>query len=698
MFEVEEDEGQEDDLDADDEFQYIRLSTVRKYIINYLFEDRSMYIETDYCIYELHEPSKKYRREYRPFYKLHRIMQLIISSAYDDPEQQFADFVKHVISLEVLDQPIVERDLWDAVPRLRRVLETIEYGDRVRGSQIVLFLLSRDAPKVPKMFDISELTRRKAPPIPEIEYKGNPDLAVLRPENQVPTHVTPRIAQLATGLFKERLRVVGRRPQPERSLPHPELTERVKGFLMRVNMRRRIEFRPQQRLRPRSRYLKYLTIDGVDYAVGETVVFVAGNDGRSVPPALPHPDDVLPTDTLADYFWFARIVYIDGEDETVHVQWFDHSSKTCMEQLGQPQELFLTNRCDTVPMKIIIGRVATHYIAPGQSLADLKPHDFFYRYEWDDFLGTFKGASMEKLTSAQADPPPECCYVCDIMEQYNYDLHAHPLRHGVAWHARKYHIDDFVLIKAEEGPCHIGHISDIKLSPHSADDDDNKIVVTMLGRVDKLGCRPDTVLKDEVFTWHPRWRDETQYISFQRHLFYTDTQVVVVISDLVGICYVVVSSSLPEIEEWKAISPLHFYIKYRFPSLNVTSWNQRTEMQPQELDICRRCLKPNLDNFRDLRRFLDVVPPLRVFDPFAGVGSFSLAMEDSRCFKLTHAIEISPSAAQTLRYVCTPPVVRILHECFPGEMPHRELRFITSAVTGCFVKPSYYMRTSGRTN
>ena len=41
---------------------------------------------------------------------------------------------------------------------------------------------------------------------------GNIDLAVLRPENQRPTHVTPRIAALASGLFPEQLVILGRRP------------------------------------------------------------------------------------------------------------------------------------------------------------------------------------------------------------------------------------------------------------------------------------------------------------------------------------------------------------------------------------------------------------------------------------------------------------------------------------------------------
>lgn len=51
-----------------------------------------------------------------------------------------------------------------------------------------------------------------------------------------------------------------------------------------------------------------------------------------------------------------------------------------MSELGDPQELFIINRCDTVEMSRIIGIVQAYYIAPGQTLAHVRPHDFFYRY------------------------------------------------------------------------------------------------------------------------------------------------------------------------------------------------------------------------------------------------------------------------------------------------------------------------------
>lgn len=63
---------------------------------------------------------------------------------------------------------------------------------------------------------------------------GNIDLAVLRPENQHPTHVTPRIAALATGLFREQLVVLGRRLPPPRSRmgTRANISKRERGSLM----------------------------------------------------------------------------------------------------------------------------------------------------------------------------------------------------------------------------------------------------------------------------------------------------------------------------------------------------------------------------------------------------------------------------------------------------------------------------------
>ena len=129
-----------------------------------------------------------------------------------------------------------------------------------------------------------------------------------------------------------------------------------------------------------------------------------------------------------------------------------------------------------------------------------------------------------------------------------------------------------------------------------------------------------------------------------------------VLDDLIGVCYVVVKEDIPNPPDvWLAMSHRHFYVKYRFPSLIVKpepeSWASKRRMRWGDIAICPTCMKQEIKKFNGMKEFSEKKAPLRVFDPFGGTGAFGLAMEEVGCFKLTHAVEISPSAATTLRYV-----------------------------------------------
>ena len=102
------------------------------------------------------------------------------------------------------------------------------------------------------------------------------------------------------------------------------------------------------------------------------------NDAKKghVPVSLPEtPESALPDTRLADYFWyvfsvilsvvymtmesrFGCIVYINGEDECIHVQWFDHASNTFLDDIADPCELFFTPLCDTLPLITLCGTVS----------------------------------------------------------------------------------------------------------------------------------------------------------------------------------------------------------------------------------------------------------------------------------------------------------------------------------------------------
>ena len=70
--------------------------------------------------------------------------------------------------------------------------------------------------------------------------------------------------------------------------------------------------------------------------------------------------------------------------------------------------------------------------------------------------------------------------------------------------------------------------------------------------------------------------------------------------------------------------------------------------------MCTPCCKERLKGRKSLYEFLvqserQLLPTL---DLFGGVGAFSRGLsEGSGCLKVTHAVEISPSAAKTFKYV-----------------------------------------------
>ena len=117
------------------------------------------------------------------------------------------------------------------------------------------------------------------------------------------------------------------------------------------------------------------------------------------------------------------------------------------------------------------------------------------RYLWDDYEGTFTNVDVDALAVSARDPPPDNCPACEIAKRFDEGLEATKIHLGVRWHGVEYHLDDCVFIKAEEGPCLIGQI--IKFD-HGDGHHDVKVDVRLFGRIDKVGSRPNTTLKDEV--------------------------------------------------------------------------------------------------------------------------------------------------------------------------------------------------------
>lgn len=110
---------------------------------------------------------------------------------------------------------------------------------------------------------------------------------------------------------------------------------------------------------------------------------------------------------------------------------------------------------------------------------------------------TFRDIDEERV-NLLSEEPPHNCPVCALDEERSLEMEARVIEsgNGVAWRGTNYHRHDFVMIKADRGPCLLGQISDIKQPKHRRDLP--FLLVKPLGRTSALRCRPTHAAKDEV--------------------------------------------------------------------------------------------------------------------------------------------------------------------------------------------------------
>lgn len=301
------------------------------------------------------------------------------------------------------------------------MLADLPNGRQLAGRSLLKELLNGYIPPLPRQ---NITTRPISHPGRRSFWTNNVDIAVLRQENQNQTHVTPFIGQLAYNLFPERLEVVGPPPRPtDKELQRRQRMQR-RTRLLRLLMasgrvgQKKIIYPIRERLR--QQYWKCVYIDDVKYSVrlfklldmliqistlpiwrrclkiGDVILIPIGPyAGREIP-AWPENLEELPeSKTLPDFFWwvlfhvawfrysmpprFAKIIYIDSQvKDALHVQWFEHSSLTILEDLASPQELFLSESCSDLSCNLVSGKAVVHRCRPGDETSKLGPLDFFY--------------------------------------------------------------------------------------------------------------------------------------------------------------------------------------------------------------------------------------------------------------------------------------------------------------------------------
>ena len=118
-------------------------------------------------------------------------------------------------------------------------------------------------------------------------------------------------------------------------------------------------------------------------------------------------------------------------------------------------------------------------------------------------------------------------------------------------------------------------------------------------------------------------------------------------------CYVLHRDLIFDLDLWAELGAEYFYYRYRFSQRSPASWNERKLLSEDAGVGCKICAYSLQEHIAEALTFAEEVHSrkLRAFDIFAGAGAMSLGMESATGgMKTTHAVEISPSAAQTFRY------------------------------------------------
>lgn len=205
------------------------------------------------------------------------------------------------------------------------------------------------------------------------------------------------------------------------------------------------------------------------------------------------------------------------------MQWYEHASKTYLKEISDPQELFLCPLCGTIDLLKgqVLGKVKVQPFRPDRTrgVSTLMATEFFSEYvpssrpsrsfshsrlfSSDTIIATpprfiynqADGSFTDiETTPVDALPPGDNCSICSLGAQYSQELNPNVGNKSISHLGTTYHVDDYALLHADNGPAMIGRI----LAIHNKKDGPT-LSVQLLGRM--VDVDPDS-FTDEV-SKHP---------------------------------------------------------------------------------------------------------------------------------------------------------------------------------------------------
>ncbi|KAF7307248.1 Mitogen-activated protein kinase [Mycena indigotica] len=620
---VDEDVGQ-DDHDQDPGF--ITLHDISLCAVDYADANAPIFIETKLAYYELRDPLTQYGDLWANYFMAPRRMACSLLAQAADPRST------------VLRGTHQEQQT--AIPYILEALEDVAFA-HLKQTPLLRQLLGGH------MNDRVFRPRGSRPQTRSMV--GNPDIALLRPENQLQTHVTPLILKLARPYFTEQLHVIGARAPPEDTKAQAAAARNVLKEFMEIarNPPPSISY-PVTQERSHSRFgtshmFSEARIGNIHYRVGEFVLVRRG-PWREMPAATLELDPV--NDTLPRKFWFGRIVHFNSRDNFVHLRWLTHGSELLLGDMAHPQELYYTLLCEDLPASSIVAKIDV------SNTPHTKPNSYFARRVYDSRDASFTDIDHELEEMFQNRQAPHGCVDCHFYEKREATEQwklirddpnsAADVKNGILYRGFKYHTHEFLLFRNEaaNGPAHIGYIKSILVNPRQLTP---QLELCLVLRISEL---------KEI-------RNDPNNFDPERHLVLTDERRKIPVTQAIRPIHVYALSffrNADELERWTRYSPYNFYVHYRLPSQNSDSrstlWpDSRQTISPDTFYVCEFCPSDMFQLQQAEEKFDqdEASEDVDCLDLFGGTGAFSWGISEGTrgWLKPTHLVEITPSAART---------------------------------------------------
>lgn len=644
--------------------------------------DEKIYLLTPHAWYILATPNPSYRQHFGDFVKRHCILHLLVTKAQADSRLTIDGFRKALDDHEgdAVGAPISSEDLDDRAVRAHLAMFLAGCAKELRVGRVPaikkileLVKLNVEAPakaqlppqnQTPAPASALKRPTSSAKPSDPVRPPPSKKCRLSQPIPSRPTsafepatggisrpasprkrkaarmkdiHVEPIVKRIAQE-FMEREVIVSQH------LTAQKLSKEVRDTLDHVFHRGDPDtIKPGKTIRriEQRNYYDSIVMDGFKYQIGHCVIVNPGEDedkGRQVNAAS---KESRSANELANKSWFGIIRALCKDPEQgylCHLQWFEHASKTVLQEMAHSRGLFLLMECEDVPVATIFRRVHVDLYIRGEEPEDDKNptgEHFHCAHVYDSEATSFTTAPSVEETASLCSRYPDlvpCLSCCEKRRQDDNAMLKTDGNRAFSQYGADYHVGDTVYLAPKAHGVYLYRIGQIV----AIKGDEKRLTVSIRILLRQQDQQPPSASDLEV---------DDRCLFFGMKVETIQAKVGSEDPVVHGKCYIKNLHDAAAVEDWIQHED-HFYAGYHL-------CNGKLEvLEESDLRPCARCLQEHEEDLADTRRLQEkhgVNGKLRGLELFAGGGGLGKGLEDSGFVNTTLAVDYEPPAAETYR-------------------------------------------------